>query len=268
MNRFISTLIFFFALLVFPLQSIAAEIVGTVIEIEGAATATAKDSAPRPLSVNEPVELGELIETKQGSRLAVLLIDDTQFTLGENASLSVDEYVYDPQNNISSKARYRALRGAFIYVSGLLPKTEKSDVSIGTGYGSIGIRGTTVWGGLLDGEYGVLVQEGEVEVSTQTGTARLFANEGAFVSGYGSAPRKMPGWSDELKDRAFRTVKLRNAKAVQERIAAQREANIERRQMRAQALRQKRGEIIENRGERLEKLPYRKQHPVKRKLND
>ena len=159
MIRLLACLSFLFILL--PAQVNAAEpIVGTILEVEGNATVTANGKSVRA-AIKTPVRMKDLVTTGPKSRVFILFIDETEMTLSEKTKLRVDEYVFNPENNKSDKARYSVLEGAFKYVSGLI---GKKDIAINTSYGSLGIRGTVLWGGRLKDSYGVHVKEGRVEV--------------------------------------------------------------------------------------------------------
>src|SRR3569623_3344257 len=68
-------------------------------------------------AVKERVSLGYDIATGPASRLQVLLLDRTNFTLGANARLKVDRFVYAPSRSASSVG-LSVPRGAFRFMSG------------------------------------------------------------------------------------------------------------------------------------------------------
>jgi FecR protein len=69
------------------------------------------------------------------------LKDGTQLTLGENATLVVDEFIYDPYRSRGELA-IRVVKGAFLYAGGLIDKETGANVRIRTPLAAIGIRGT------------------------------------------------------------------------------------------------------------------------------
>lgn len=103
---------------------------------------TAKDAAPRPAVKREPVHLGDLIESGRNSGLQVLLLDRSVFTVGANARMVVDRFVYDPARGTGSVAASVA-RGAFRFMSGTTAR-QAGQVSLRTPVASIGVRGTIV----------------------------------------------------------------------------------------------------------------------------
>src|SRR3569833_1140729 len=94
-------------------------------------------------AVKERVSLGNDIATGPASRLQVLLLDRTNFTLGANARLKVDRFVYDPSRSASSVG-LSVTRGAFRFMSGKPLHANPGQSQINTPVASIGIRGTIV----------------------------------------------------------------------------------------------------------------------------
>ena len=66
-------------------------------------------------------------------------------TLGENATLVVDEFIYDPSRS-RGQLLLRVVKGAFLYVGGRIEGETGAKVQIRTPVAAIGLRGTTVWG--------------------------------------------------------------------------------------------------------------------------
>lgn len=222
----LSTVCLAFTLMLFAADTYAADvakdetdIVGTILEVEGEATITGADGKSQPAVVNNPVRTNDVLATGPKSRLYVMLIDQTELTLSENGQMSVDEYFFDDSDNTDNSATYSVVKGAFLYVSGLVAKKEKPDVTVNIPSGSIGIRGTRFWGGEVDGEYGVLVGDGEVEVDTGTATkARLKKGEGTTLRGRGIAPDPVKAWGKPKIDKAVQTVTLKRPEVVGKRI--------------------------------------------------
>jgi hypothetical protein len=212
-----AALLAFFALFLLSAPARAAEddgVVGTVQEIEGLATVNGAAAV-----VDAPVHAHDILSTGAGSRLFVLLIDDTELTLSENAKMSVDEYVFDDKDASSNKARYSILQGAFLYVSGLIAHKENPDVEIETPVGAIGIRGTKFWGGDIDDGYGVLVTEGKVNLRTAGGAQEIGPGLGVHIKDR-AAPVETPHtWGEGRTKRAVATVFLKRQELVQKRIA-------------------------------------------------
>lgn len=175
--------------------------VATILTIEGSATVTPAGSKDAVAAkANMRIHMHDVIQTKKQSRLFLLFIDNTQITLADSTRLTVDEYVFDPDNKAGNKARYNILEGTFDYLSGLVAKKKDPDVQIKTAYGSIGIRGTQLWGGHVTGHgYGIYVSEGAIGVSNSGGGVNVGAGQGTFILGPGQPPGPPGPWNaDEL----------------------------------------------------------------------
>ncbi len=116
--------------------------IGSVTNLQGTATITHPGGEPMQLQTGMPISMGDQIHTGPNSTLNLTLADNTQFNVSENSKLTIDNYVYDPNNNANNKASYNVLEGAFDYLSGLVGKTPNPDVKIETDFSYIGIRGT------------------------------------------------------------------------------------------------------------------------------
>ena len=89
--------------------AVAATPVGAVSRVQGACSGTVEGTT-RTLTADVPVHLAEEIVTGDGARLAVALDDGTVLTLGENARLVIDTFVYDPEgaNSLSGGCQARS----------------------------------------------------------------------------------------------------------------------------------------------------------------
>lgn len=161
-------------IVVFALPSAAqqnnADVVAKVLRIQNAAVAM-QDALPRPLDVGSEVQLGDIISTGKDTRLELEFTDGTIVRLGERAHFTVVEYVLD-QNG--GNAVMRMLQGAFQVTSGKMMQLADSSMTIETQTATIGIRGTTFWGGELDNGFEVALLSGKgVDVKTSVGTVSL-----------------------------------------------------------------------------------------------
>jgi hypothetical protein len=200
----------------------ASDIVGSVVQIEGTATVKQGDSDAPPVTLTEstPIHLHDVVMTGPSTHALLLLIDNTQVTLGENATFSVDDYQFDPDAPDNNKARYSFLTGAFQYVSGAVAKIANPDVQLATPYGEIGIRGTTVWGGEMDDEqFGVFVQEGHVTMTTNRGRIGIDQGQGTSVHDINAVPSPAAPWSPQHIQDAIHSVRLKDAQRATARIA-------------------------------------------------
>ncbi len=97
-----------------------------------------------PAVLRAPVGLGDAVVSGSQSALQLLLLDHSVFTVGANASVTIDKFVYDPDRDTSDVAASVA-KGAFRFMSGhSLSGNGKKAIS--TPVATIGVRGTIVEG--------------------------------------------------------------------------------------------------------------------------
>ncbi|HEY0901269.1 MAG TPA: FecR family protein, partial [Micavibrio sp.] len=196
--------------------------IGTLIATEGSVTRLDSTGEALPLTAKAPLHLHDVIETGEDARALIVLIDNSEFTLGENAQFTIDEYIFDDQNDALNRGRYSVLRGAFLYVSGLIAKKadprHDPDVIVNTPAASIGIRGTAFWGGEIDGAYGVLVTDGQVNVQTQRGRINVDKDTGTTIISKNDTPARATAWDAEKINRAVATITMKNPEDARARI--------------------------------------------------
>ncbi|TAL40030.1 MAG: hypothetical protein EPN97_01235 [Alphaproteobacteria bacterium] len=194
-------------------------IIGTVMEVEGKATVTpAGEKTTKALAVKDSIHMKDVITAGAKSRVLILFIDNTQFRLSESTKMTVDEYVFDPDNARGNKASYSVLSGTFQYVSGLIAKKKDPDVNIDTPVGTIGIRGTKLWGGTIKDSYGVHVEEGAVSVKNDGGQVLVNKGEGTSLKNRKTAPPKAAPWPQEQLQFISSTILLADEAGVLQRI--------------------------------------------------
>lgn len=126
---------------------VAAAVRGDVVLI-AAAPRTENRAVGKNVRSGDPVFLGDTIETGPDSGLQIMLMDETIFTIGPDAALIIDEFVYDPETS-AGKVTASVLKGAFRFVSGRVAKEEPRNMNVKTPVGTIGIRGTSAAGRVI-----------------------------------------------------------------------------------------------------------------------
>jgi hypothetical protein len=134
---------------------VAAAIAGVVRRVS---FRTPRAKIGRLVASGDPIYLGDRIVTGNKGRLQILLQDRTTFTIGSNAAIVIDKFVYDPKTS-KGKLSARILKGAFRFVSGRIAAQNPSNVKLKLPSAVIGIRGTIVLG-IADGTRSVVVLEG------------------------------------------------------------------------------------------------------------
>jgi hypothetical protein len=177
--------------------------VGAVDKVQAHVDAT-QAGQTRALVVSSGVYFRDRCRSGEGARLQATLKDGTQLTLGENATLVIDEFVYDPSGSRGGLS-VRVVKGAFLYVGGLIEGEPGARVRIHTPVGAIGVRGTTVWGGPIDRGYGVVVLSGEVTVTGRRGTVTLKQGQGTMFFG-DRKPQGAGAWPEDRMKRAVASI--------------------------------------------------------------
>jgi hypothetical protein len=187
-------------------EAVAATAIGKVDRVQGEAQGTV-DGTTSALSAQAPVFAGEAISTGVDARVGLTFNDGTTLTLGENASLTLDDFVFRP----AGETRLRvSVIGAFRFVSGKLGAHATRDAEVSTPVATIGVRGTDFWGGPINGQFGVVVLEGTVTVTTRAGVTTLrTALQGTDIAGADAAPGEVKTWAKAKLDRAIATVTFR-----------------------------------------------------------
>ncbi|WP_109796309.1 FecR domain-containing protein [Minwuia thermotolerans] len=164
--------------------------IGVVEAVDGVVVATRTDGSRVELSAGDPVYQDDVIETAAGGACGLRFNDDTTFSIGQDARMVIDDFVYDPSAGTGS-AVMNVLQGSFSFVSGQVAQSGDDALQVKTPVLTIGIRGTYVTGqGAQEGEESEVVnlpddngQTGSVFVSNQAGGVLLTqAYEGTSTS--------------------------------------------------------------------------------------
>jgi len=120
--------------------------IGAAAAVSGAVKAVAPNaSVGRVIESGKPLYLNDHVTTDAAGRLQVLLLDETVFTLGPNADMTLDEFVYDPKTS-SGKVSTEISKGAFRFVTGKVARAHPENMKVKLAVGTIGVRGTVVAG--------------------------------------------------------------------------------------------------------------------------
>ncbi len=136
----------------------AADVVGTVLRIQGDARVS-RDGAEHALVVDAQVLSGDVLITGADSKLRVRMIDDSVLTLGAESVFAIDDYVYDEDHN-SGSALLEMRAGVFRMITGVIAISSPDSFAVKTPIGTIGVRGTDFWGGEVDGVFTVVLLGG------------------------------------------------------------------------------------------------------------
>jgi hypothetical protein len=185
-----------------------AEPVGRVNKVQNAAQVISA-SGPTSAVIGTEVRMKDELRTGPDARLQVTFRDNTVLTLGENARLIIDRYVYEPERGIG-EATLNAAAGAFLFATGRMKSLKDKNILVSTPLATIGVRGTEFWGGPIDGQYGVFLIEGEITVTSQGGSVTLSGGgQATDIPSPSDPPGPASAWAAEKVARAVATVSLR-----------------------------------------------------------
>lgn len=136
--------------------------VGNLAEKENDVWGTLKGAAQIALGKSAEIFKNQKLQTGADSAAKVRFIDDSQLSLGANANVTVDEYVFAGDKSRSS---VMLAKGAFRFISGQMPE---KNMKLKTPTVGIGIRGTEL---MID-----VYDDGSTELSTIEGAASVVSN--------------------------------------------------------------------------------------------
>lgn len=198
-----------FAALLTPVAagSAYADIAGKISRIAGVASVVRGEQTV-PLGEGAEVHTNDRLQTGSQTGLEITFEDDTKLTLGANAAITIDAYVYDPGKS-QGTVLIGVVKGAFRFTTGKLSAMTDKKVEVNTNFASLAVRGTDFWAGPLDGAYGVLLLTGKVDVKTRVGTTPLDdPREGTMVESFDQPPGPAGNWSDSKIERALSQVEF------------------------------------------------------------
>ncbi len=140
-QRYLTSLLSLLLSSVAPLADAKAQNHGRVGAVNPQATATPAGGAARVLTVGANVVQMERIQTSSQGSTQILFPDQSTLNLGPNASIVIDDFVYDPTAR-TGKMVATMTRGVMRYVGGQISHTEGA--TINTPLASLGVRGGIV----------------------------------------------------------------------------------------------------------------------------
>lgn len=126
-------------LIIMLTPSIALASVGEIGKIKGSG---ALERGSESIEANNGVGVQSLdTAVTANGRMRIDFLDDTRVDITEHSRLLIDEFVYDPANNVG-KLSIKASLGTVRYASGQIAKRYQQNVKIRTPSATIGVRGT------------------------------------------------------------------------------------------------------------------------------
>ncbi len=183
--RFLLTILF---LIFTTTVSYSQNSVGNITELTGSCTIE-RSGEKITASLGNDVFIGDKFEVADKSAVTIKFIDETEISLGENAYLEIDEFVFNPseRKNVTKilKGKMRATINTY--------QDKTSTVEFKTANAVAGVKGTILY---IDAEKEVFsVKEGVVALrSSLAGAKPIILKAGQFsrlVNGIPQTPRNM-----------------------------------------------------------------------------
>jgi hypothetical protein len=151
--------IFFFFL---TLSAFIWSNIGNVGALKGTATITRSNST-LDIKNGMVLKVKDKIITTSGSRVQVILKDNTVVTIGPNSSFVFDAYKFGGKDD--SEVKMHIDRGFFRSVTGKIGKLAPERFKVKTASATIGIRGTDFSALMSDGKETITCYKGKLNVS-------------------------------------------------------------------------------------------------------
>jgi hypothetical protein len=166
------------------LAQAGAEQAGKVSSVNPATRGQVPAGVTRTLAVGNDVFRQEIITTDEGGLTQLLFLDQSSFTVGPNSTVTIDRFVYDPEQSAGAMA-LSLTKGLARFVGGKLSKS--GEVTIQTPAAFLGIRGgITIVSILPDGQTEAVFLFGEqLTVTPRNGASVQVRRPGFAVTGGG-----------------------------------------------------------------------------------
>lgn len=188
-------------------EAFAADVesIGHVSRVQGLSFAVRGDSL-RALERNSLIGRDDLLKTGPGSRLEIVLLDETRLSLGADTVFGVERYGLGRKGG---SVLLRLDKGACRLVTGNAEAEREGGFELATPLGRVEVRGGDFWAGAsAEGELAVLLVSGKgVEVVTDGGRARIARPmEGLSLNSRAVPPPAPSMWSPDRRERALHSV--------------------------------------------------------------
>ncbi len=167
-------------------------------------------TAEQPFTIqrgNETIELseGDFIYLNDmisagGTAVGIAFADETTMSVDPNSTMTIDDFVYDPENPTVGSMNANVLEGNFSFVSGQIAKTGNDAMKVTTPVLTIGVRGTQVAGKAnTEGEDNEIVllpnsdgSVGQILIANQSGEVLLTKPYEATIIANAYVPPTVP----------------------------------------------------------------------------
>lgn len=129
-----------------PAEGVAP--IGSVEKLEGTVYVKHADGSETRLSEGDNVYQNDVIRTEDDGSIGIGFVDGSVFTLGNDARMTLDSMVYDPETG-EGESSVTVIKGMFKFISGDIAANNPGDMVVETPVATIGIRGTTGGGNVV-----------------------------------------------------------------------------------------------------------------------
>ena len=102
------------------------------------------------------VQMNDEIRTGPKSRAEISFRDNTKLSLGENARVVIDRFVFNPDESTGELVLSTGT-AAFRMVTGKIGEMQNKKINVSTPFAALAVRGTDFWWGPVEGQNGVLL---------------------------------------------------------------------------------------------------------------
>ena len=137
------------------------------------------ETKPTPIKLDDQVLFNEDISTGDQAKTVLRFRDGSTFSMGPNAVVRVDSFVFNPDEGVSHKT-VSVTQGVFRYISGFAAKDQEANIKLATG--TMSIRGSVVSGVVTPGVPPLLfLAQGAASFANSAGTTDVSAGQGIAV---------------------------------------------------------------------------------------
>lgn len=187
----------FFVLFLAVSPAWAADDAGAVKEVAGDVKILREKAEPVAATIGDPVFEKDVIETSENARAVIGFADGAELVISGKGRLEIDKFLYSADKPEKSAAVLGIFNAAFSYVGGLMDKGKETNVTLKMDFGSIGIRGTTVYGMMKNNVNWVYLEKGAVTVKNGGGMVELTNGYGTSMIGKEETPRPAYLWGED-----------------------------------------------------------------------
>ena len=146
--------------------------VGMVTKVENQA-----QIGSSPAVVGSVVQTNDQVRTGPKSRLEITFRDNTKLSLGENAQVVIDRFVFNPDESTGELVLSTGA-AAFRMVTGKIGEMQNKKINVSTPFAALAVRGTDFWWGPVEGQNGaLLVSNSRSMCATTSATKQRFRRQ-------------------------------------------------------------------------------------------